>query len=184
MNAALKYDILKNHNDYDINTPRTKSEQIINDPFDLGNTVKGLTYLNHKRNLSDYALELVGQYAKYSSEQYELSLDMVPEEDQNELARLYIESIDREIEWACYGSDQSINSDYLCALLAMLQDDCEETRQRFAEVTRKNIIVYYTTPLQEIIDDACHNYLHSMNNESGYYANQDTNSGEIYWRKF
>ncbi len=184
MNAARKYDILGNHNDYDLPISRNNAEEIRNDPFGLGSNVKGLTNVNHERNLSNYAEQLVAHYANYECEQYELILSDLPESEQNELARLYIESINREIEWACYGADESINSDYLCALLAMLKDDCEETRENFAEVTRKNIIIYYEKPLQEIIDDACHNYLYSMMNEQGYYAQRDMEHGDIHWSKF
>lgn len=158
----------------------------IDDPFQLGtHAVKGVTkVMSHKRNLETYAEELVSQYAKFVNEQYELVLDMLPEEVQSELAQYYIESIDREIEWACYGSDESINSSYLCALLAMLKDDCHETREQFAEVTRKNILTYYAKLLQEVIDDACNSYHHLVNNEQGLYAQQDRDTGEVYWGRF
>lgn len=80
MNAARKYDILENHNDYELRITSSISEEIRNDPFGLGNNiVKGLARVNHKSNLSDYAEELVAQYAKYSCDQYELSLNMLPE---------------------------------------------------------------------------------------------------------
>lgn len=182
MNALRKYDILDNYNECDIHILRKKSEEIRNDPFDLGNTVKGLTYLNHEKNLSIYALQLVGQYAKYSHDQYELSLEMLPEEDQNELSRLYIESIDREIEWACYGEDQSINSSFLCALLSLLKNDNEETREKFAEITRKNVLTYYKNTLQEILDNACHEYYFNEMNESGYHSQYDSDNGDLVWR--
>ena len=152
----------------------------IDDPFNLG-TVTGVTHLNHNRNLNDYAEELVATYAKYVDDQYELSLDMLPEHEQNELVRLYIESIDREIEWACYGDDESINSSFLCALLAMLKDDCEETRQNFVETTRKNLIVYYKDSLTDVLDTACDTYHHAIMNEQGLYAHRDDEHGDIVW---
>jgi hypothetical protein len=158
----------------------------IDDPFQLGtNAVKGVTKrMSHKRTLTNYAEELVASYAKFVNEQYELSLDMLPTDEQNELVRLYIESIDREIEYACYGEDESINSDYLCAMLSMLKNDCLETREHFAEVTRKNLLTYYASSLEDVLDDACNSYHHMINNEQGLYAQQDRETGEIYWGKF
>jgi hypothetical protein len=184
MNAARKYDILRNHNEYELPISRNNAETIKHDPFGLGNSVTGLTNLNFEKNLSNYAEEIVAHYARYEREQYELSLSDLPEQEQNELARLYIESIDREIEWACYGSDESINSNYLCALLSMLKDDCQETREKFAEVTRKNIIIYYEKSLQKLLDEACLYYQHSKMNEQGYYAHRDMEHGDFLWSAF
>ena len=158
----------------------------IDDPFELGTyAVKGVTkVMSHKRNLDIYAEELVAQYAKFDGDQYELYLDQLPQDVQNELAQYFIESIDREIEWACYGQDESINSSYLCALLAMLKDDTKETRDNFADVTRRNILSYYATQLDEVLDQACNSYHHAVNNEQGLYASQDQDSGEIVWGRF
>jgi hypothetical protein len=155
----------------------------IDDPFDLKGAVTGVTNMNPQRNLSNYAEELVAQYAKYTHGQYDLILSDLPEEEQNQLASAYIESIDREIEWACYGEDESINSDFLCALLCMLKDDCNETREHFAEVTRKNILTYYKKQLQETLDDACTSYLNNTMNEQGYYSEQDMEHGDLVWRR-
>lgn len=154
----------------------------IDDPFELG-TVTGVTQLNHNRNLNDYAEELVATYAKYDGDQYDLSLDMLPDHEQNELVRLYIESIDREIEWACYGDDESLNSSFLCAMLAMLKDDNEETRQHFAETTRKNLLIYYKDSLTDLLDTACDTYHHATMNEQGLYAQYDNDNGDIVWRR-
>lgn len=145
----------------------------IDDPFQLGTRAfQGLGTMSNEQSLSDYTAQLVSQYAKYSHDQYDLNVDMLPEEEQNTLAKLYIESIDREIEWACYGADASINSDFLCALLAMLKDDNAVTRERFAEVTRNNIITYYKPTLNDILVTACDNFLYMMH-EQAYYYNQD-----------
>ena len=157
----------------------------IDDPFQLGtHAFKGLKPMNHKQELCNYADELVGQYAKYSDDQYELTLYMLPEDDQNELVRWYIESIDREIEWACYGDDESINSSFLCALISMLKDDSKESRDNFAEVTRKNILIHYKDTLNELLATACDNYLHLQMNEQGLYPSQDMDNGDVVWGKF
>lgn len=161
-----------------------KQTSWIDDPFELKGFVTGVTTLNHTRNLTDYMMDLVGQYGKHSSDHIELSLEMLPESEQDELVRLYIESIDREIEWACYGDDESINSEFLCAMLSMLKDNNEETRAHFAETTRKNLIIYYTKPLNELFDSACDTYFHMMMNESGYFAHVDREHGDLVWSKY
>jgi len=150
----------------------------------LGHSVKGLTYVNHKINLSNYAEELVAHYAKFEGDQYELFLSDLPESSQNELAWLYLESTNREVNECVHGNDFAIDNDYTCALLAMLQDDSQENRERFAEVTRKNILTYYRESLQSVIDDACYVYYQNIMNEQGYYSHRDMEHGEYYWSKF
>jgi hypothetical protein len=66
----------------------------------------------------------------------------------------------------------------------MLQNDCQETRDNFAKVTRKNILTYYSQSLQELLDNSCHSYQHNMMNEQGMYAHQDRDTGEVYWGRF
>lgn len=156
------------------------------DPFNLGTEpmkVVKKTMSNQER-LTSFAEELVTNYAFLVDHFYELPLHMLSEYDQNELVRLYIESIDREIEWACYGSDQSIESSFMCSLLAMLQDDGPITRNEFAITTRKNMIIYYSDILQELLNDACNSYTQFVNDEQGRYANTDPETGEIYWGIF
>lgn len=184
MNAIRKYDILKNHKDYEIEISSSNNEGIRVNSLGLGNNIKGLPLMSHKRNLSNYAEELVAYYAKYESGQYELSLLDLPKSEQNELARLYIEATDREINECVLGNDFSIDNDYTCALLSMLQEDSQENRERFAEVTSKNIIIYYTKSLQGVLDEACHTYLCNVMNEQGYYAHRDVEHGDVMWSKF
>lgn len=145
---------------------------------------QGMAPMSCKRKLSSYAEQLVSSYAKYKCDHYQLNLSELSESAQNELARLYIEATDREMSECVYGNDLSINSEYNCALLEMLNNDCAETRNNFAAVTRKNIIIYYQKSLQKIIDDACDEHLHAMNNEAGYYPHHDEENGEMSWGKY
>jgi len=154
------------------------------DPFDLKGFVTGVTKVSsHERNLRDYALDLVGSYAKFKDDQYELTLDMLSSPYQLEFAALYIESIDREIEWACYGDDQTLNSDFLCALLAMLKDSNPKTRLKFAQVTTVNVLKYYKDTLQEILDNACEEFYNNEMHEAGYRCEQDMEHGDVVWGK-
>lgn len=144
---------------------------------------QGMASMSCKKRLSNYAEQLVSSYATYNDDSYQLSISELPESSQNELARLYIEATDREVSECVYGNDLSINNDYTCALLEMLKNDCQGTRDNFAEVTRRNTISYYKKTLQKIIDDACDEYLHLMNNEAGFYAHRDQENGEICWSR-
>lgn len=161
-----------------------KQQNWTNDPFELGCNVKGLTAMTPKRNLTTYTEELVSRYAKYDCDHYELSLDMVPEDEQGELARLYIESIDREIDECIYGGDLTIENNFTCSLLSLLQSDSKEDRERFAKITRTNVINYYKPTLDKILSDACDNYLNETNNEQGLYARQDLEHGDVVWGRF
>ncbi len=153
------------------------------DPFDLPWVMQGATTLNHTSNLHFYAQELVIHYAKLGSEEYTLDFSDLPEYAQNELVRLYMEFTGRETSECVHGNDFSIDNDYTCALLAMLKDDNKETRDSFAQITRKNIIAYYLDDLQKCLDDACHDCLESSMNDNGYYYGQDMYSGDMEWRK-
>ena len=162
----------------------TKNQPSWNDdPFELNGEFAGVASLSNEKKLSNFTEELVSHYAKWNSDQYELSLDMLPEFEKNELVRLYIEYTNRDTSECIYGNDFSIDNDYTCALLAMLKDDNKETRDAFAQITRKNIIAYYLNDLQKCLDDACHDCLESSMNDTGYYYGQDMHSGDMEWRK-
>lgn len=156
----------------------------IDDPFQVGtHAFKGLKPMNHQRNLDDYLQELVYSYGKHVGDNYELDLDKLSSPCQLELARLYIESIDREIEWACYGEDQTLNSDFLCALLAMLKDSTAKTRFNFAQVTTRNVLVYYKDTLQKLLDEGCELYFCNEMHEAGYRSSYDDEHGDVVWDK-
>jgi tRNA(Phe) wybutosine-synthesizing methylase Tyw3 len=82
-----------------------------------------------------------------------------------------------------HGDDFSIDNDYTCALLKMLKDNTKENRDNLASIVHKNISTYYKKYLQEILDDACIDFLHNIYNEEGYYSEISRDSGEIEWRK-
>ncbi len=155
----------------------------IDDPFELKGFITGVVPVSHERNLNDYALELVADHAEFIGNQYELNLDKLSEPYQFELIRHYIESIDRNIEWACYGEDQSINSDFLCALLSMLKEPNSKTRENFAQVTLRNLLAYYHDVLQNLLDESCHVYYCNEMNESGYHSYTEQEHGDVVWKR-
>src|SRR5579863_2131379 len=150
------------------------------DPFNLkGLIVQEATTLSHSRNMYNYAEELISNYANYKNSEYVLNLEDLPLCEQQELARLYIEFTDRDLSECIYGDDLSINSAYTSALLAMISDNCAETRNNFAEVTINNILIYYKQSLQSLLDDACHFYLCNINHEQGLFQQQSKQDGEF-----
>ena len=145
---------------------------------------QGVTGMNPQRELELYIEELIANYAKYEDEVYSLDLDQIPDYEQAELTRLFLESIDREMECeAIHGNDFGINSDFNCALLAMLKNDNSFTRSNFAEITHRNITTYYADSFNKILSDACNDYLHNLNGDEGYYARIDREHGDLEWRK-
>ncbi len=152
----------------------------IDDPFDLKPSFTGV---KNVQTLNNYAQDLIANYAHYIDEHYELDFCELPEQDQNELVRLFLEENGRETSECVYGNDLSIESDFTCAILSMLQNDCKETREKFADTTRKNIIIYHLETLQKLLDETCDNYLYVTMNEKNYYAYTDVEHGDITWRK-
>jgi hypothetical protein len=165
-----------------INKNQQKSSWI-DDPFDMKGTVIGMTPMSIKQQLNFFAQELVGEYGSYNFDSCTIKLSDIPEYEQNNLVRLYIEFTGREFTECVNGQDFSIDNDYSCALLSMLQNDCKKTRDHFAEVTRNNILSYYSKSLQELLDTACQNYLYDLNTEAGYHYEQDRDTGEVSWSK-
>lgn len=163
-----------------LNQPSSWTE----DPFDIkGTGFKGVN-LNPKRSLSDYAEQLISAYGSYDYDHCEISLSDIPSDEQNELLRLYIDSTGRELTECVNGDDFSIDNDYTCALMSMLKNDCCETRDTFARVTRKNILTYYTESLQELLDNECNNYRHNLANELDMCSETDLEHGDVVWVKF
>lgn len=154
------------------------------DPFSVRGTAMGFALMNNEQKLNYFAQELVGEYGKYSFDSCTINLSNIPPDEQNKLVSLYIDYTGRELTECVNGQDFSIDNQYSCVLLAMLNNNCKETRDDFAEVTRKNILAYYSKSLQELLDTAALNYLCDLNNEAGYFYEQDRETGEVHWSKF
>lgn len=142
---------------------------------------KGLSRMSPQRMLENYAEELVAQYANYDGDSYILIFSELPEDEQNELTRIYLDVTGRETGECVHGKDFSLDNNYISALLQMFASNSQEARENFAETTRKNIIIYYEQSIQGIIDDACHAYEHNINNENGIYAHTDMDHGDVIW---
>ncbi len=171
-------------NNASISYATNENQAWINDPFDLNDKKDhGVVIMSTERALYTFVEDLVNQYAKYRDDEFSLSLSGLSTSDQNELLRLYIDLTGRELTECVNGDDFSFDNEYNCSLFAMLKNDCTFTRERFAETTRKNILIYYTPQLQKLIDDTCDQHLHNMHEESGYCMHQDEEYGDFYWGK-
>jgi len=156
----------------------------IDDPFDLKTDAKRNFTMNNQIILDNFVQSLVAQYAKYDGDEYYLSLSQLSDSDQNELIRLYLETTDRDTSECIYGNDFSINNSYTCALLSMLQNDCIETREEFARVTRQNILTYYNDYLEEILTTGCYEFQSHVMSDLGFYQHIDRDNGDHLWRKY
>lgn len=175
MNAnSLQYSYIQNQ----------QQSSWIDDPFDLKESFKGIMNVNHQRNLEDYTRELVSNYGTYDCNSCEINLSDIPLNEQYELARLYIEYTGRDISECVNGNDFSIENGYTCALLSMLKNDCDETRQKFAQITQNNIVSYYADVLQDELDRQCEDFINSLHNELEMYSQQDNEHGDIIWGRF
>jgi hypothetical protein len=65
----------------------------------------------------------------------------------------------------------------------MLKNDSKESREKFAETTRTNILKYYEREFQRLINGSCDVYLSNSMEEAGMYSRQDRDSDEVYWGK-
>lgn len=138
-------------------------------------------YSNNIQKLTDYAQDLVSIYGKYDGDVYTLRLSLLPDDEQGKLAMLYLETLDRDLSECVHGNDFTTNNDYTCALLQLLKNDSQENRDAFAEVTRFNVIKYFSKDLQQLLDDACNQHLHNHYDDAGMYAAYRADNNELYW---
>lgn len=127
--------------------------------------------MNHEKRMKDYAQELVSRYSKYlaTDEFTTLELSDVPQDEQEDFCRYYIEAKDRDLDLIVEGvrnADFKIDSDYNCALLAMLKNNSEENRQQFAHTVISNVLRYCADELQEVLNEACADYDAAMEEEN------------------
>ncbi len=145
------------------------------DPFGLGVEFhREVKYMSHEKRLLSFVAELASTYANFFDGEYNLDLDELPEEERGELAALYLDYSGRELTECVNGNDFAIDNDYTCALLSMLKDNCEETREFLAKTIRKNILNYYSESLQQLLNEACEELL-VMEYEEAQEGDQDLN---------
>ena len=149
--------------------------------IDTIHQVKGMTYMSHKRNLSKYAESLVANYAKYDGPSYSLFLYNIPEDDRNQFVYYYLESIDRDITECVYGNDFTVNSEYACAFMLLMKNNTVENRKRLTNIIRRNTIEYFSSSLQEILNQACTDYLEMEMYENDIRQLSYEDNGEMYW---
>lgn len=139
--------------------------------------------MSNQRNFASFVSSLVSDYAKYDGDTYNLHIDDLPDDEQGELAALYLETLDRDVSECVWGNDFTTNSDYVCSLLKMLKDPSPENRDDFSRLVHKNVLIYFRDSLQSAIEEACNEHLHEEMNENGYYGSIDRNHGDFVWRR-
>jgi hypothetical protein len=139
--------------------------------------------MNHQKNLVNFIDELISYKAKFNGETYSLDIDDLDDDEQSQLSALKLEECDRDTSECVHGLDFSIDNDYSCALLKMLQTNTQESRDDFARIVNRNVIAYFKYSLQGLIDYQCSVYLHSKMSDSGYCGHIDRENGDLVWRK-
>lgn len=127
------------------------------------------------RNLKRYLHELIESYAEFTGDTYTLSLSSLHDDEQGRLAMIYMAANGLDSYEFLMGFESS--------LFSMLEDDNIDTREDFARLVKKKIIAYYTNTLQDLINDACNDYLHEEYNAKGLYAKR-TSNGDLYWSTY
>ena len=173
-------------NDNSLDQKNIKNQTISSmndDPFNLINTVfEGLKPMRQAKNIFDYAQELVYEHGEFTQDSYSVLLKDIPKDDKHELVRLYIESLDRDIEDALFGGDTSINNLLICALLSLLKNDNDFNRNHFVNVALNNVIRYYAHDLQRLLDEAGNDLFLNLNEEQGIF--QQCDDGDYYMGKY
>lgn len=126
-------------------------------------TVKGITM--SKNPLKAFAHDCVVDYAKYSSEDYDLSVNDLPDFVQSEFAALImIQEPDRANE-STGADNQSYEKQMLPTLIKFLQDTTDRDEQiEFVNAWKESVTSYHKRYMQELIDEALEDY----NQEHGY----------------
>lgn len=137
----------------------------------------------HHHNLINYVDELINLKGRHADETIYLQLADLDDDEKKELAALAIEDADRDCISECVcGDDFSINSEYNCALIKMLNHDSKENRDDFARITANNTVKYFEKSLNELISERVVEVIHEDMNERGYYGHVSRKSGELEWR--
>lgn len=124
--------------------------------------------MNHQQNLTRFLNDLVSNFGNRNNGALDLPLADLPKEEQHELARLYLEANGRDITECVNGDDFSIDNDYTTALLVMLQDASEKNRQAFANVVLANVVKYYASTFQALLDQACNDHEAYLQDMKGF----------------
>lgn len=129
--------------------------------------------MNHKKNLTNFADQLVSDHAKYEKTDgfYTLNVHDLPPDEREEFTRLYLEAKDRDLDLvmeSVRNGDFKIDSEYNCALLSMLKNNNEENRQHFAHTVISNVLVYFESELQEVLNQSCADYGQMLDENAGF----------------
>ncbi len=69
-------------------------------------------------------------------------------------------------------------------MLAMLKLNTKESREEFAETTRRNLLAYYKKTLEDLLQKGCELYFTNEMHEADYRADYDLENGDVVWGKF
>ena len=140
--------------------------------------------MNHKLNLYRFVEQLIEDHAVRVHEVLCLPLYKLIDDDQCELARLYLESIDRDAMDCIYGKDFTLDNDYTCAVLSLLSNDSVENRDKLAALTKRNVVQYLEKTLQKLLDETCDEVNTNTHLDLGLHIRTHKDNGETYWSRY
>lgn len=147
--------------------------------------VKGLAAMNYSKEVSNFAEHLAFHYAKHDGDVYTLFVSDIAEFDLHEFAAIIMASDDGYANEATGCDNPWYEKAMLPALLRYLKNSTDKDEQiEFNKAWREGVTKYFETTMQELIDDACNNRLHSEMNDAGYHGHIDRNHGDFVWSRY
>jgi len=111
------------------------------------------------KKINNYTSYLVEEYAIKKHGFYSLYADELPELELNTLTNLYLDYYDREI-------NDAVDDDVASAIISMLKDNTQYSRDDLSELIRKKVINQYKDEMQSLLDECCHGWLQIKNMET------------------
>lgn len=106
----------------------------------------------YSTEIHNLASELVLAYQSSKSLYYNVGIDDISEDDQSELASLFLEKDGHDLSFFI---DSSKNEDLSVAIVMMMRKDTENNKKHLLETLKSAMIVYYKNRIEEALSHAC-----------------------------
>jgi hypothetical protein len=103
-----------------------------------------------ERNLVNFIDRLISNYAKEESGVLYLNISDLDDHAREEFTAYLLEDDERDL-YSIYENKKY--DDIVSKLICMLKDDSLDTRNDFAESVRNNMVSYYSSKMQQLIDE-------------------------------
>lgn len=146
--------------------------------------VKGLAAMNYTKEVLDFAEHLAFHYAKYDGDTYNLHICSLPDFEVHKFAATIMASDDAYANEATGCDNPWYEKTMLPALLTYLKNSTDRDEKiEFNKAWLEGVSKYFETSMQELINEACNERLHSEMNDAGFYGHYDRNHGDFVWSR-